>query len=336
MNATIRRLVIVSLFLVSQVVGQPTPSSSNELSVHFINVGQGDCTLVVFPSGKRLLVDCGSLDGPFSATKVRDYIRRNLDAQNPKIDLLVVTHPDSDHYNKIPIVLGDQAAPSIRVDKVLIVGEISEYGSSTATEEWLEEFPAERLARIQGQEYNTYPSRSLPGFEAEGVKILAANVRANKSPSNARSIVLKVSHGDFDVMITGDATSNTDSMIMDLYRGKEQELDVEVWKAAHHGSWATATQTSSWADVVKPEMVVFSCSATNDHGHPNRKLAELFKDYTVPVKKHRLKMFDGKNKPTTSAALKPFLTEAMYSTASSGTIIVRSRGSGFTTEFSRN
>jgi competence protein ComEC len=314
------------------VVAQP---AAGELAVHFINVGQGDCTLVVFPSGKRLLVDCGSTDGPFNATKVRTYIRKYLDPVNPKIDLLVITHPDADHYNKIPAIFGDANSPVIPIVKMILVGDLGEYGSADM-DTWLSELPANRLTQIKTQEYNTYPSKSLPGFEQDGVRVLAANVQASYSPSNARSIVLKITHGQIDFMITGDATRDTDSTILSKYQGHEQELDVEVWKGAHHGSWATATHSANWANAVQPEAVVFSCSKTNDYGHPNRNLAEKFKGYTVAVTNHRIAFFDGKNDPSTATENKPYRTEAMYSTASSGNILIRTDGQTFTTKLGNN
>ena len=83
-----------------------TTSATSLLELHFINVGQGDCTLVKCPNGQAILVDCGSIkDG--DAGQVRDYLLGQLDVDNPRIDLLVVSHPDQDHYNFIPDVLFD-------------------------------------------------------------------------------------------------------------------------------------------------------------------------------------------------------------------------------------
>lgn len=330
-TSLMRRYVAIMSWLSLVVLAQ----AQGELSAHFINVGQGDCTLIAFPNGKRLLVDCGSTDGPFDAAKVRDYIRRQLDPANPRIDLLVITHPDADHYNRIPAVFGDPDTPLIRIDRVLMVGDNSQYGSGQM-EQWLDDYPAARRTSVQGQEYNVYPSKPLPGFEADGVRILAANVTSSFSASNAKSIVLKITYGVFDVMITGDATKDTDASILAQYRGHEPELDVEVWKAAHHGSWATASHDDRWAKVVRPELVVFSASATNTYGHPNRNLADTFGPYAAVVKSHKLLLWDGANKKTSPEATKPFRTKAMYSTSSNGNIVVRSDGQGFRVEFGVN
>lgn len=313
----------------------PAPAAG-ELVISFINVGQGDCTLVEFPNGKRLLVDCGSTDGPFDADRVRTAIRSRLNSADPRIDLLVITHPDADHYNKLVQVLGPSGSPLIRVEKILHVGTPAEHNEAGTTA-WLNSFPSSRRTAITDQSYNVAPARPLPGLEDSGAVILAANVTATASAKNARSIVVKVTHGTFDAMITGDATSATDRRILDLYPGASRTfLDVEVWKAAHHGSWATATQSATWANAAKPEAVIYSCSSTNGYGHPNIRLAQTFAPHTQAAADHSVSFFTGMNAPATAAQNQPFRTEAMYSTSTNGTIVVRSNGTTWATTLERN
>jgi competence protein ComEC len=308
----------------SSAGGLRRESASGKLSLYFIDVGQGDCTLVIFPDGKRLLVDCGSTNGVFSATRVRNLIKSKLDPQSPRIDLLVITHPDKDHYNKLEEVLGSVSNPQIAVAKVMFSGNSTEYGED-GTDEWLESFPASRQVRISDQSYNHYPAKPLPGFT--GAVVLAANVPASFSVSNTRSIVIKVTHINFSAMLAGDATKDTDKKILELYPGAQAKfLDVDVWKAAHHGSWATATHSSKWADVVKPETVVYSASDTNTYGHPNIHLAEEFSSYTTAAPDHNITLWEGQNDPATAAAIKPYRKEAMYLTATNGDITIVSDG----------
>lgn len=337
--------LLAGLILLSgcTVPSQPRPASqgprlenvSGELAVHFINVGQGDCTLVVFPNGKRLLVDCGTSGGPFNATRVRNVIRSQLNPADPKIDLVVITHPDRDHYNKLADVLGAPGAPQIKVGKVMYSGAISEYDEDEV-DDWLSAFPANQRIVVSGQTYNTYPPKDLPGFEGNAV-VLAANVTATKSVTNARSIVIKITHGDFDVMLTGDATTDTDKKILALYPGaKRAFLDVEVWKAAHHGSWATATHNTDWADAVKPEVVVFSASDVNTYGHPNLNLAEKFINYTQTAADHDITFWTNSDTRASAAKVQPYRTEAMYLTATNGDITVKSDGLTWTTTFTNH
>ena len=73
-------------------------SSADEVNSHFIDVGQGDCTLVQSPNGWNLLIDDGIL-GSGDRNRVREYIRTEL-GEAPRVDVLVVTHPDQDNYRQ--------------------------------------------------------------------------------------------------------------------------------------------------------------------------------------------------------------------------------------------
>src|SRR5688500_10839620 len=68
------------------------PAPGGQLEIHFVNVGQGDCTLVKMPNGKRMLVDCGSTTKNQSAAPIRSYLLKQL-GNNKRIDAVVVTHP---------------------------------------------------------------------------------------------------------------------------------------------------------------------------------------------------------------------------------------------------
>jgi competence protein ComEC len=298
---------------------------------NFVNVGQGDCILVEFPDGKRLLVDCGSRGG-FDKAATRDYLRSHLDPTSPKIDTLVITHGDADHGNKLRDVL---AAPSpIQVDRVVYVG--SRDHQTSQVEEWLSGASSTEQIGVTDQHFNTYPPLPLPGFENDGVTVLAANVINGTSEENTRSIVLEVVFGATKVLLAGDATKDTDARIVQDFAGHEQELDVDVWKAAHHGAWATATQTDAWAKVIKPEVIVFSAAEDNSFGHPSLTLANFYVNYTNAAPQHRLRFWDKKDVPAAEAAYQQLETKAMYLTGTNGNVVVRTDGHTITTSIERN
>ena len=81
---------VLALVSAPRAWGQPQA----ELVLHFVEIGQGDCTLIECPNGGFILVDAGSTaHGDRDA--VRDYVRDQLDQANPRIDTVVVTHPDA-------------------------------------------------------------------------------------------------------------------------------------------------------------------------------------------------------------------------------------------------
>ena len=95
-------VAVLAFASVSAAWGQPQA----ELVLHFVEIGQGDCTLIECPNGGFILVDAGSTAQGGRAA-VRDYVRNQLDQASPRIDTVGVTHPDADHYNYLPDVLTD-------------------------------------------------------------------------------------------------------------------------------------------------------------------------------------------------------------------------------------
>ncbi|MCH8316588.1 MAG: MBL fold metallo-hydrolase [Planctomycetes bacterium] len=111
-------VAILALVSVPAAWGQPQP----ELVLHFVEIGQGDCTLIECPNGGFILVDAGST-ARGDRDAVREYVRDQLDQANPRIDTVVITHLDADHYNYLPDVLTDD----IEVGQVLLVEGNDDY-----------------------------------------------------------------------------------------------------------------------------------------------------------------------------------------------------------------
>lgn len=289
----------------------PANTGAQNLEVHFINVGQGDCTLVKCPGGDSILVDCGStVDADPNA--VRSYVLSQLDQTDPKIDLLVVTHPDADHYNLLPSVLS-----GIDVKKILAVGNPSEH-SSNNVDDWLDEFVPERYEVFPKDRFDSpgHPSSYCDCGPAE-IFILAANLDGDLSPKNTRSIVLLIKHGDFEIILTGDATRVTEKKISERYPA--DWLDVEVLKVGHHGSLATST-SPEWASVTKPEVSIVSSSYTNTFGHPRKEVLQRLIPYADSVSPHRIRWATKSGGSYNFRNVYNF-NQALYCTAANGTVV---------------
>ncbi len=216
---------------------------------------------------------------------MRDYILTQLDRRERKIDVLVITHPDQDHYNLISEVLRD-----VPVGHVFRVGEMADYNGDF--NDWLNAIPSHKVTVLQSSNFDPMdaPNSILECGDSQ-IWILAVATEATKSWKNAMSIVLMIRYGDFETILTGDATFDTENVIMGRY--PHDWLDVDVLKVGHHGSRTTST-SAEWAEVVKPKVAIVSAGYRNRHGHPLIEVVERLDDYTENRDPHPMSYAKGK------------------------------------------
>jgi len=294
-------------------------TSNKNIEVHFIDVGQGDSTLVLCPNGKNILVDIGSLSGQ-SPDPIRDYIFDKLSRTQRKINHLVVTHPDSDHYNLIPKILS-----GVKISQVFMVGEKDDYYKYF--QKWLKAIPSNKKKILGSNDFNPVDTSSTDFDCGQAtVHILAADVQSNFSHKNTTSIVLMIRYGDFEVVLTGDATRDTEKVILQRY--PKSWLDVDVLKIGHHGSLATST-TKKWARTLRPSTAVVSAGYKNKHGHPRKEVIERLDDFTSNnADIHPISFATGKRNNYKWHNIEDY-TESIFSTVTNGNVVITSDGSGY-------
>lgn len=296
----------------------PLVSLPQNLEINFLNVGQGDSTLIVCPNKNTILIDSGSLSG-VRVEDIEDRFTQLIEPSGSDIDYLVLTHPDADHYNLLEELLFQ-----IPVGKSFFVGNKSDYKDERVYD-WLKEYPAS----FNQLSFNDFSLESTPSskFDCGDAKIwvLAASVQSRKSRKNAMSIVFMIRYGEFEAVITGDATHATENIILERYT--PEFLDIDVLKIGHHGSLATST-SKKWAEVLSPRAAFASSSSENSYGHPRLEVIDRVKEYTESVQPHPFRSGESignrKYKYTTNSEE----TEAVYSNSTSGHIKLISDGSG--------
>jgi competence protein ComEC len=305
-------------------VADPAPTPSAPLSLHFIDVGQGDSTLILCPNGSTILIDAGSLSGR-SPQEVRDYVVGQIAPLGGDIDYLIVSHPDGDHYNLLPAILN-----GVDVGLGYYVGDRGDY-ADTDVFDWLVTKPA-RTLKLSPQDFDgeAAPNSSIDCGPAK-VWILAAAVQSSQSPKNSMSIVVMVRMGDFEAVITGDATHATENVIMARY--SRPWLDIDVLRVGHHGSLATST-SATWANTLTPARAIFSAGFRNSFGHPRTEVVARLTPHTETVAAHPFRDATGTQGSYRFTDYPGFL-EGAYSTATSGTIVIRTTGTGYRLETTR-
>ena len=224
-----------------------------DLEVHFLDVGQGDCTFIVC-DGEAMVID----GGPRGASAyVYSYIRERL--SQGRIDYMISTHPHVDHVHGLASILN--AAP---VD--LILTPVLEWNSK-AFDKMLKYADAQGTPLVVPQEGDTL---QLGGAL---VTILHCWPEAvDQGRTNDSSIVMRIDYGKTSFIITGDAEDWSEYMMID----SGMNLKADVLRVAHHGS--NTASTLEFLQAVQPEYAVISVGKDNEYGHPHEAVLERLQE----------------------------------------------------------
>jgi competence protein ComEC len=239
--------------------------ANGTLEVHFINVGQSVSTLVVGPTGETMLVDTGHYndDGAYVLTYLE---RRGID----RIDHLVVSHNDADH-------IGGNAALIDHYEREAGgIGAVYDPGIAASTQTY-----DRYLDAVETHDVTLYETREGDDIRFEGVDVAVLgppDPYLEDGARNENSIVLKLTHGETSVLLTGDAEDDQEAYLVDRYGDR---LRSTVLKAGHHGS--SSSSGGVLLDAVRPNAVVVSSAYDSRYGHPTEAVLERFADRSLPT-----------------------------------------------------
>jgi beta-lactamase superfamily II metal-dependent hydrolase len=226
--------------------------------VIFMDAGQGDATLIVYPDNTLTLVDCGSKKNKnIVSTEIAVVLNRFLTDTGKRLKALVLTHPDGDHYNLVKPLIIDQG---VAVDRVYYGGISSDYSGISS---WLDTH-SNAVSFSQGHSsVDVVPGLSYDGGRNPSVevRILAANAGNPKvkADANPNSIVLLVTYFDLNIFLMGDSTTLTE-IFLEFRLGAELAKLLKdkrnVLKAGHHGSATSSSE--SWVKRILPQVVFVS------------------------------------------------------------------------------
>jgi len=225
-----------------------------DLSVHFINVGQGDCSLII-SDGQTALIDAGEAE-------YGDTVVSYLNSQGiKKLDYVIVTHPHSDHMGGIATVL-----ESFDVGKVIVPKVSDEMTPTTKTYKvFLQTVQNEGLKLTQAKVGDVY------NLGEASLELLAPN--SDYKDLNNYSIVSLLTYGENKFLFTGDAESKSEKEMLE----KNLLTKVDVLKVGHHGS--STSSKKKFLEVVSPDYAVILCG-DNSYNHPHEDTVDNLLEYT--------------------------------------------------------
>lgn len=216
---------------------QGTPS---ELQVHFIDVGQGDCTLLTC-DGEAMLIDAGDNS---KGTTIQLYLKKH---GIEKLKYVIGTHPDADHIGGLDVILYKYDC-----DTIILPDKSSDSGTYRDVIDTLDEKNYAITLPVVGTEY-----------ELGNAKFVILGPGKDYADDNNCSVVIKVTHGENTFLFTGDIEEEAEND----YVTSGFDLSATVLKVAHHGSHSSTS--SHFLSKVNPTYAVISCGENNSYGHPH-------------------------------------------------------------------
>jgi competence protein ComEC len=219
------------------------------LHATFIDVGQGDSALIELPDGSIILVDGGE-EGQGTARVLPLLDEKEID----EIDLMILTHPHSDHCGGLDEVMAHVAVAAIWENgEPLGTPAYAGYGSAR---------------NASGAEVSQPGPGAAREFGEAVIEVLATNT--GYPDENNDSLVTLLTYRDVRILLPGDAEAEEQSDLLAAYPG---ELGADILKVPHHGSSDFA---SGFPAAVSPAYAVISCGAGNDYGHPHQEALDAY------------------------------------------------------------
>lgn len=241
---------LVGLYVATAVLGWPLAVSLDgrgTLELVSIDVGQGDAIAIRSPGGRWLLVDAGPPDD--GAAPSHPVVRALRERGVRRLEALVLTHPDADHFGG--------AAPVLESFQV---GRVLDPMLPAPKDGYMEVLAAAREAGVPWT-----GARSGMSWTVDGVSFSVLHPgEVLPAEANEASVVLLVRWGTFEALLTGDAGVEVERAVADVVG------DIDVLKVGHHGS-----RTSTHPDLLRatrPEFAIVSAGRRNRYGHPHAEV----------------------------------------------------------------
>ena len=242
---SLKYFVVVGALLLIPVVPDLFPKET--FSVRFFSVGQGDASLLRFPSGERWLID----GGPDNT--VLSKLGQSLPWYERRIDVLIPTHADADHITGL-----------IEVARRYDIGRV-----------YLSVDDANVRMRMLQEALKDVPKITvragdlLQDGEVRVAVLAPDDVEVNALDRNERSVVLLVESEGRSLLFTGDASADIERRFVH-HLGK-----VDVYKAGHHGSYTSSSY--ELLSRMTPSIAIISSGEENRYGHPHGVVLERLK-----------------------------------------------------------
>lgn len=232
--------------------------AKNGLTVHMLDMGQADSILIQAPM-LNVLIDAGE-NG--QGAQVARYLKEQGVG---KIDLLIGTHPHSDHIGGMDEVLG-----RVKVGEIMLPEIPEEIVPTTGT--YLDLLDAIEEAGLG----ITVAEPGLTFDLGGGAALTVIGPQAKYGDLNNMSVVCRITYRETAFLFTGDTCEQAEKAMV-----QSADLRADVMQIPHHGSNTSSSEL--FLDAVSPRIALISCGTDNPYGHPHRETLERLQAREIDV-----------------------------------------------------
>lgn len=220
-----------------------------QITVHIIDVGQGDSILIETPEG-FMLIDAGT-------NSSEDDLQKYLDDLGVhELEYFVVTHAHDDHYGGADMIIEEYEIKNLIYD---------DFGYNEKTLTMFKNSGANIIDPEVRDEYFMGDAKFT---------VLSSDIADTRTDKNDHSIVLRLDYGLSSFVFTGDATTYTENRIMEEF--PVYELECDFLKSGHHGSLTSSGE--QFLKALQPEIIAISCGLNNKYGLPKQEILDRYVD----------------------------------------------------------
>lgn len=244
--------IIICLLIVLILINFIIYIFPQKLRIFFIDVGQGDSTLIITPDKKTVLIDGGGSDSFDVGEKV--LLPYLLDRRILKIDYVLISHFDTDHCGGILTIM-----EKVKV-KNIIISEQAEHSENYERSKKLMIHKKIRLIEVKKGD------KIKIGRYSEFKILFPTSRLLSENPLNNNSIVAQFNYNNFKMLFTGDIEKLAEQQIL---KTEKAEIRADILKVAHHGS--KTSSIPEFIKAVRPRIALIGVGKNNTFGHPNQQ-----------------------------------------------------------------
>ena len=231
--------------------------ASDELTLHYIDAGQGDATLLEYHGDDEdynILYDTGDWLG----SEVVPYLEKE---QIEELDIVIISHPHADHIGQLK-----QVMENVTVDEVWMSGNSS---SSTVFTEAME------AVTDSGAAYEEPKAGDI--YDVGPLVLTILHPDTLTGDLNADSLSVHFQFGETAFVFTGDAYIEGEQAMI----SRDVPLQANVLQLGHHGS--NTSSSEAFINAVQPDFGIYSAGVDNSYGHPHKETVSLFENKGIPL-----------------------------------------------------